>query len=240
MGCCGSARKSTPEAPEARKKKTEVFESKVPEETTDIFTCKSKQDGDAFIQTFFRNKIPLTWREFIALCKAKSLSFVVIIQEAILRPNFKTIYFNCPPLTKDDLDNVLEFAILNAPPLVDVSADVEKFADKFKGKSMVTSFNNYGGDALLVCPVPIEGQDVDIYSSLAPFIRCARIEQQTAFWARVAKDLETLIPERTVWMNTAGTQITFLHLRLDSRAKYYQYTKFTNKNYYSEKVDNAI
>jgi len=241
MGCCSSTNKSTPKEPEAREEKTEIFEPKRPAalpETSDTFKHKRQSDGDAFILTFTRNKKPLTWKEFISESKAKSLSLVLQIQEAISRPNLEKIYFNCPPLTSDDLDNPVEFAILDAP--LRSSTDVESFKDKFVGKSVVTSFNNFNADSLMVCPIPEEGQDVDIYSSLAPFIRSAPIKQQIAFWARVAKDLDTLISERTVWMNTAGDNVSFLHLRLDSKPKYYHYEKYENINYYTEKVDNTI
>jgi len=245
MGCCGS--RTSPKAPETRDEKTEVFESKVeskvPEtkkEKSEIFNYKSKKDGDAYVLTFTRNKVEITWRKFISLCKANNLSFVIIIKEAILRTKFETIYFNCPPVTKADLDQVFNVAILNAPALRSVTTDVHTFADKFIDQNMVTSFENLNGDCLMVCPVPLEDQPEEIYSSLGPFIRSARIEQQIAFWGLVASDLETVISIRKVWMNTAGTGVSFLHLRLDSRPKYYEYRKFMNSDYYKEKLKSAM
>jgi len=242
MGCCGS-RSSSPTAPEAREEKTEVFDAEVPEvkkEKNETFNYKSKKDGDACILTFSRNKIPLTWRQFISLCKANNLSFFINMKDAILRTNFKTIFFNCPPVTMADLDNVFEVAILNAPDLDGITTDVHTFKNKFVDKTMVTSFKNINGDAVLVCPVPKKDQPEEIYSSLGPFIQSAGIEQQTAFWCLVAKDLDTLISERTVWLNTAGTAVSFLHMRLDSRPKYYKYMKFASSDYYKEKPKSAM
>jgi len=224
MGCgfCGGQ-----SSPKVRERKTEIFEYKI------------EKDRDAFVMKFLRNDVTLTWRQFIAISKEENKAFVNIIKEAILSTNFKAVFFNCPPVTRDDLNNVFEVAILNAPDLYDINTDVNTFGDKFKGKTMVTAFANLSGDSLMVCPIPLEDQKHEIYSSLGPFLRSAPIDQQTAFWALIGNELFTLISKRRVWLNTAGGAISFLHMRLDSKPKYYKYRKFMNRDYYKEKVNSA-
>merc|ERR1719189_1539560 len=122
---------------------------------------------------FTHNGGPVTWRNFIALTKESDIAFINVIKEAILSTGFNAIFFNCPPVTRDDLNQVFEVAIMDAPSLDGVRTDVTSFADKFKGNDMVTSFENLAKDSLMVSPVPLEDQKEEIYASLGPFIRNA-------------------------------------------------------------------
>jgi len=119
----------------------------VRERSTETLNYKLEKDGDACVLKFLRNDIPLTWREFIMISKANNKGFVSIIKEAILSTNFQTIFLNCPPVTRADLNNLFEIAILNAPILYGIRTDVNTFEDKFKGQTMVTAFENLGGDS---------------------------------------------------------------------------------------------
>jgi len=198
----------------------------------DVFTFTEEKDDDVRVMKFTHNGEPVTWRSFIALTKESNIAFVNVLKEAILSTSFNAMFFNCPPVTRDDLNQVFEAAIMNAPSLDGVTTDVKSFEDKFKGNDMVTSFENLRKDSLMVSPVPLEDQKEEIYSSLGPFIRNAPEEQQLAFWGAIGQELFQLIPKRTVWVNTAGTGVYFLHMRLDSKPKYYQYEKFMSSDYY--------
>merc|ERR1712080_392745 len=97
-------------------------------------------------------------------------------------------------------------------------------------KNSVASFFNLGKDALLVCPCPI-GEDVHIYSSLGPFISAGSRDQIRAFWSRVGKEALDHIRARggkPTWMSTSGLGVYWLHLRLDSRPKYYTHQPYRN------------
>jgi hypothetical protein len=54
----------------------------------------------------------------------------------------------------------------------------------------VTNFENLGRDSMLVVPCP-SNEDNQIYSSIAPFMRAASMEQIEQFWktsARIMKE----------------------------------------------------
>jgi len=81
-----------------------------------------------------------------------------------------------------------------------------------------------GGDARLVVPTP-QG-DAGIYTHLASFVRRAPAAQRDAFWQRVGKCLAEEIEEGTRWLSTAGGGVSWLHVRIDRRPKYYKYLDY--------------
>jgi hypothetical protein len=80
--------------------------------------------------------------------------------------------------------------------------------------------------------VDIGNYDTTVYGHLANFLRGAPTEQITEIWRMAAlafsKRLEEKSP-KTVWFSTSGSGVAWLHFRLDSQPKYYQYQKFANE-----------
>jgi len=198
------------------------------------FKFELKKDGNVIVITFEKDKVPITWETFISLTEGKNSGFCETLREAMISTKFPTLYFNCPPLTSKNLGEVFEMALMDAPRLSKIRTDPYTFEKKFKNKDLVSSFENLGGDALMVCPVPLKDQNLAIYSSLGPFINGAPMKQQLAFWGDVGSGLKVLNERRTVWLNTEGSGVHYLHMRMDSRPKYYHYDKFSNPYYYKK------
>lgn len=135
-----------------------------------------------------------------------------------------------------------EFALVNRPGLkrfAEGSPDRNAFEEHFskcKSDNMnagnaptVCSFENLGGDARLVSPLPQHGISDTNYSHLAIFVRNAPKSQIAFFWALAAaqylNELEKSAGKR--WFSTNGMGVAWLHLRLDTRPKYYSYEPFT-------------
>ena len=103
----------------------------------------------------------------------------------------------------------------------------------------VVSFPNLGGDAHLVVPCPpVKNQSSNeqqnyqnIYGHLASFMKLNNnLEQVHNFWIQVGKIFEEEIQQRKgdqpIWLSTCGTGVYWLHVRLDSRPKYYSYQEY--------------
>ena len=92
------------------------------------------------------------------------------------------------------------------------------------------SFRNLSGDAFLIVPKPIPRDKNDsFYGHLAAFARGAPGPQLDAFWKQVATQyLQELSLNRNkpLWLSTCGTGVAWLHVRLDSRPKYYSHSPF--------------
>jgi hypothetical protein len=138
---------------------------------------------------------------------------------------YEAFRWETPPLARDTLDEPFEFVLLDSPEL-DRRVDREAFAEHFGSVSgpSVVSFANLGGDAVLVVPCP-RGPD-STYGHLAAFVRNAPLEQKHLLWQRVAEAMESRLSDRPVWLSTAGAGVSWLHVRLDDRPKYYQHRPY--------------
>ena len=80
------------------------------------------------------------------------------------------------------------------------------------------------GDATLVVPSP-RGPDA-AYGHLAAFVRGASEAQNHALWEAVGEAVEERLNQRPLWLSTAGGGVSWLHVRLDARPKYYAYRPY--------------
>ena len=142
----------------------------------------------------------------------------------IAKAPFPAFYWETPPVTAATIDQEFEFVLVDSPQLRDVRADPHTFASYFESSGAnddVVSFRNLGRDALLVVPCPPDPGAS--YAHLAEFTRNAPLEQQHALWKSVGIAVKEQLGEQPLWLSTAGTGIYWLHVRLDSRPKYYTY-----------------
>jgi hypothetical protein len=88
----------------------------------------------------------------------------------------------------------------------------------------VIAFENLGRDALLIVPRPLGPPTC--YAHLASFVRCAPAAQQIALWQAVGRAVRERIGPRPFWLSTAGMGVSWLHVRLDQRPKYYRFQEY--------------
>ena len=135
-------------------------------------------------------------------------------------------YWELPPLSNSTFDDDAEFVLIDAPSLACLKPEPIPFESQFEsapGKSVVV-FPNLGGDATLVVPCPLG--PAEAYPHLAAFLRLAAKAQARALWRVTAETLLHRIGEAPIWLSTAGSGVAWLHLRLDSRPKYYRHRPY--------------
>ncbi len=71
----------------------------------------------------------------------------------------------------------------------------------------------------MVVPCPVA--EASAYRHLAAFVRLAPESQRHALWQSVAEAMTRRIGAKPVWLSTAGAGVSWLHVRLDDRPKYY-------------------
>ncbi len=131
-----------------------------------------------------------------------------------------------PPITTATADREFEFVLLDAPGLVR-SPDAEAFAEQFQladPNQRVIGFPNLGNDAVLVVPRPSEPRAAMVH--LASFVREAPSAQVHELWQVVGAAMEARLSARATWLSTAGMGVSWLHVRLDSRPKYYGFAPY--------------
>ncbi|MDX1404656.1 MAG: hypothetical protein R3192_08960 [Woeseiaceae bacterium] len=133
-------------------------------------------------------------------------------------------FWEHPPLLRSShADKPVEFVLVDAPMLDAMAQDEAPFRAYFK-EDRIASFPSLGGDALLIAPSPA-GESTD-YAHLAAFLRTAGEDQVQALWREVGIHVAAELGERPLWLSTSGLGVAWLHIRLDSRPKYYQHQPY--------------
>lgn len=178
----------------------------------------------------------LSFLDFFRALQTKS-GFSDYFIELLKSSKYKAFFFECPALTIVHLAKPLEFVLSDSPTLASVvKPDQNAFAEHFQGsasQSEVAVFPNLGKDAVLVVPIP-KSKEMLKYTHLAVFVRESTLRDSKELFSKVAETAFDKVQQQTgvpLWLSTSGTGIFWLHVRLDSRPKYYTYSKYTDKNY---------
>jgi len=133
---------------------------------------------------------------------------------------FSAFRWETPPITIASVIRPFEFVLLDSPRLAR-HPDPEAFAEHFSRSSEtgVVEFSNLGGDAIMI--VPCLKTTPSAYGHLAAFVREAPEPQRQALWQLVGEAMARRVGAKPVWLNTAGAGVSWLHVRLDNRPKYY-------------------
>ena len=140
---------------------------------------------------------------------------------------FAAYRWETPPVTTATANDSFEFVLLNSPGLA-ARPDTTSFAEHFSSDDAeegIVVFDNLGGDAVLVVPSP--RGPVSAYTELAAFVRGAPVSQIHALWRAVGRTMHERVSARPLWFSTAGGGVAWLHIRLDSRPKYYGHAPYT-------------
>lgn len=168
----------------------------------------------------------LSYGDFIgALQRDRPFRFFLI--ELLSDVPSRAWQWETPPVTRAAIDRPFEFVIHNSPG-IDLPPDPGPFQSYFHSAGSdehIAVFDNLGKDARLIAPAPAgEGRN---YSHIAVFTEKAPMEQQHDLWRTVGQVTEELISDKPIWLNTAGGGVAWLHVRLDSRPKYYRHRPYS-------------
>lgn len=142
--------------------------------------------------------------------------------------SFTAFRWETPPVSVSTAGRPFEFVVLDSPGLAR-RPDPDAFAEYFQSEPRleVLAFPNLGGDAILVVPRPLA--PASAYGHLAAFVREAPERQQDALWQTVGDAMAQRMSAKPVWLSTAGAGVSWLHVRLDDRPKYYGFAPYRSK-----------
>lgn len=173
----------------------------------------------------WRDGAPLSYADALALL-ADDAAFRTFLNDLLADAPFDAFRWETAPLTRETLAAPFEFALIDAPELGGRTPDAQAFAEHLDADADVVTFENLGRDALLVVPTPRASPET--YVHLATFVRRAPREQQHAVWRAVTAAVDRRLSDRVpLWLNTAGDGVAWLHVRLDTRPKYYRHAPYT-------------
>ena len=208
-----------------------------------VSSHNSSEPGDYFLHESFeqhgkilkyviqyQQKGNLTYGEVVQKFRHDA-TFRSIFTDIFRDCKFKAYFWETKPVSLKHLDKeIFEFVIIESKQLAQMRPDKESFKEHFmKQKDKpAASFYNLGGDALLVAPTPDTDAQSD-YTHLATFIRTAPEEKANVLWQHVGESIDNYLqknPHDPMWVSTCGTGVGWLHVRLDSRPKYYSYEPY--------------
>jgi hypothetical protein len=132
--------------------------------------------------------------------------------------------WECPPVTAATASRPFECVFVSSPELARMRPEPEAFAEHFRPDTSVVTFANLGGDAMLVAPCPAaQGGG---FAHLASFVATATPGHASDLWQAVGTAMQRRLGASPVWLSTAGLGVAWLHVRLDSRPKYYRHAPY--------------
>jgi hypothetical protein len=176
--------------------------------------------------TLTRNAAALSFSEVLDLWQSDS-DFRNYFTQLLTDSPFAAYRWETPALTTSSATQAFQFVLLNAPGFCARKTDEDAYNNYFTADDTdhgVVSFANLGGDASLVVPSP--RTTVEAYGHLAAFIRHAPKAQLDAFWRIVSNCVKARIGNSPLWLSTAGGGVAWVHVRIDSRPKYYGYSPY--------------
>ncbi len=140
---------------------------------------------------------------------------------------FSGYRWETPAITQSTIGRPFEFVLINSPGFCARQTDAKTYAEYFTDDdtdSGVVAFPNLRGDATLVVPSPRAPDTA--YGHLAAFIHKAPESQVDSIWRIIGAQVESQLGSEPIWVSTAGGGVAWLHVRLDSRPKYYGHTPY--------------
>lgn len=145
------------------------------------------------------------------------------VSRAILDAGFAGAFWECRQLR--DAPRPFEFAIVASPRVARLRANWQPFAEALRAAPAegAVAFDNLGAQSRLVAPTPGAGLDG---AHLVAFLHSAPLAQRAALWRLVAHEALAWLASRPLWLSTSGLGVSWLHVRLDPRPKYYAHQPY--------------
>jgi hypothetical protein len=172
---------------------------------------------------------PVSWSQLTARLRDAG-SACELLTRTLAESPFQAFFWETPAVSAATRERPFEMVLVDAPALRNTAASPEAFAAQLSpGGAPVRTFANLGGDARLVAPC--ERGPRDAYGHLARFVREAPENQVRALWSAVGGAIEDWWASRTgpLWVSTSGLAVAWLHVRLDTRPKYYSHAPYRSE-----------
>jgi hypothetical protein len=190
-----------------------------------MWQSKAEQVDKGVLLRLFNDDSPLSFSDYFTAL-SDDMSFITWYTELLAGSNLISFFWEHPPLTVATMELPAELVLTDAPSLTGLRADHAAFSNHFEGASpeSILVFDNLGGDATLVVPHTPDGRQNCAH--IAPFVRGASAKLVCELWKTVAQAVIKSVTEKPLWLSTSGLGVSWLHVRLDSQPKYYQYLPY--------------
>jgi hypothetical protein len=142
---------------------------------------------------------------------------------------YPAFFWEMPPIRRGCSEIDYEHVAIRGDGLEQLHPDARAFESKIRAANSsqsVVSFRNLGGDACLVAPKQIAG--MECYGHIAAFVRSAPIGQRHELFQTLGNAIADVLGQSNerIWVSTSGLGVPWVHVRLDSTPKYYNYEPY--------------
>lgn len=213
----------------------QLQETPIDQETRKFRIFTQTQDQKSYI--YLSNQDVVQYLKSPELSSVRNL-LTQSIQNFDLAPG---VFFESAPISSQNLHNLpFEFVLIGTKFFSTVKQETRVFqqhltdnnSEKFGFQANLTrKFYNLGRDAMLVVPrnpnyPNLVGKENNYYSDLKSFLDSAEPAEIESFWITCGEALSERVDDSKVWFSTSGLGVFYLHMRLDSRPKYYNYEPY--------------
>ena len=164
----------------------------------------------------------LTYIEVIGLW-ITSFEFRNFFISFMTKTPYPAYHWETAPLTIANRNQYFEFVLIKNTLLERLRADSSAFSEHFaKTSTSVVCFSNLSKSSLLLVPLPLSNS----YAHLAAFNKTAPLDQQHELWQLVGNTVKQRLSTKALYLSTAGLGVPWLHIRLDSKPKYYKHKAY--------------
>jgi hypothetical protein len=184
------------------------------------------ENGRIHHYRLLKNSAILPYNEVIQLWQTDE-DFVTFFIQLLADCSFAAFRWETPAITTTTQAQDFQFVLLRDEWLGRRQPNPHSFANQLAHcdeADPVATFGNLGGDAIMVVPAGLA--DDTAYTEIASFSRHAPLAQQKRLWQAVGLAMSNRVGKDPVWLSCAGGGVAWLHVRLDSRPKYYGYTPY--------------
>lgn len=161
-------------------------------------------------------------------------AFINFYKDELIKLNYPAFYWEHPALKTEFLNKNYECILLRSGRLEKLPVNEQAFKEHLSKKEEVVDFMNLGKNARLV--VPTKKSEQAIYNHMGKFIRMASQKQITEVFKKIGQAItEEIEKQPIVWLNTAGLGVIWVHIRMDTRPKYYKTKQYKIPNFLEAK-----
>lgn len=188
----------------------------------------------------FKGEEPLTYNILAQDLESETENILKgLISDILKDSQFKAFFWEFAPVVPIEAkDTAVSFAITQSKQLEKIEQNSRPFKKHIsKARELdvdVAVFKSLGGDAELIIPAPSANDEMlGYYSHIAGFVRNGKETEIFSLFRVLGNklnerfiDKEKMRSAKPLWISTSGLGVYFLHLRLDSRPKYYVHKPF--------------
>jgi len=197
-----------------------------------MYTVKVIGQNDTAIRfKILKNETLISFQEAFELWEIDA-QFIDFYVQSLKEFGFKAFFWEHPGLNQNTINRPYECILQKSKTLDSRTINQKAFSDYIHSSNGAEDFWNLGKNAKLV--VPTKQSDIEIYKHFGSFLFNAERKQIHALFNKIGAIVQQEIRKGLmIWLNTAGMGVIWLHVRMDTKPKYYKTKNYKRTDFFN-------